>query len=186
MIYWLLFKTFFIIGLCCFGGGYAALPFIQNWVVDTYGWLSLTEFIDIVTISQMTPGPIGINAAVFVGIKTVGLLGAVMATLGLILPALVIVLILSKLYLKYRDLHTVNGVLTGLKPAVAALIFASSLTIVRNAIWETGVLKEINIAAICIAAASFFVLKKTRTSPLFVIFGGGVVGIIIYGVLGLG
>ncbi|MBQ9535932.1 MAG: chromate transporter [Clostridia bacterium] len=185
MIYWQLFRTFMIIGVCCFGGGYAALPFIQGWVVDRYAWLGMEQFIDVVTISQMTPGPIGINAATFVGTQLAGLPGAIAATLGFICPSVVIVLALSRFYFKYRSLELVGGVLTGLKPAVAALIFASTVTIVRSALWETGVLTEPNLAALCIAAAGFLALRRAKAGPMTVIFGSGVAGLLVYGLLGV-
>ncbi|MFR1171383.1 MAG: chromate transporter, partial [Coprobacillus cateniformis] len=100
MIYLQLFLSFLQIGAFSFGGGYAAMPLIQNQVVDLHHWLSLSEFTDLVTISQMTPGPIAVNSATFVGIKIAGIPGAIVATLGCILPACIIVTIIAWLYLK--------------------------------------------------------------------------------------
>lgn len=104
MIFLQLFWSFLQIGALSFGGGYAAMPLIQNQVVDIHHWLSLEEFADLVTISQMTPGPIAVNAATFVGVKIAGVIGAISATLGCILPSCIIVTIIAKLYLKYRKL----------------------------------------------------------------------------------
>ena len=104
MIYLELFWSFLQIGLFSFGGGYAALPLIQQQVVDNHAWLSMTEFTNLITISQMTPGPIAINSATFVGIKIAGIPGAVVATLGCVLPSCIIVTIIAKLYLKYRNM----------------------------------------------------------------------------------
>lgn len=104
MIILQLLWSFFQIGLFSIGGGYAALPLIQEQVVDFNHWLNMTEFVDIITISQMTPGPIAINAATFVGIRIAGIWGAVAATLGCILPSCIIVLLLAYLYYKYREL----------------------------------------------------------------------------------
>jgi chromate transporter len=104
MIYLKLFWAFFQIGLFSIGGGYAAMPLIQNQVVDTYGWLNMSEFADIITISQMTPGPISINSATFVGTRIAGIWGAIIATLGCILPSCAIVLLLAILYRKYKNL----------------------------------------------------------------------------------
>ena len=103
MVYWKLFWSFFKIGLFSIGGGYAAMPLIQHQVVELHGWLTLSEFSDIVTISQMTPGPIAINAATFVGTRVGGVSGALISTLGCIFPSCVIVLLLSYFYYKYRQ-----------------------------------------------------------------------------------
>ena len=103
MIYLQLFLSFFKIGLFSFGGGYAAMPLIQGQVVQGHGWLSMSEFTDLITISQMTPGPIAVNSATFVGIKIAGIPGALAATFGCILPSCILVTLLAKLYLKYRE-----------------------------------------------------------------------------------
>ena len=99
-----LFWSFFQIGLFSVGGGYAAMPLIQHQVVDLHGWMTMQEFIDIITISQMTPGPIAINSATFVGIQIAGLPGAIIATLGCVFPSCVIVLTLAWVYFRYRNL----------------------------------------------------------------------------------
>ena len=113
MMYIQLFLSFFQISLFSFGGGYAALPLIQGQVVNVHHWLSMTEFTDLITISQMTPGPIAINAATFVGMKLTGMPGAVVATLGYITPSCIIVTIIAKLYLKYREMDMLQGILGG-------------------------------------------------------------------------
>ena len=104
MIYLQLFLSFLKIGAFSFGGGYAAMPMIQQQVVDAYHWLSVSEFGDLVTISQMTPGPIAINAATFVGIRVVGWQGALCATMGCVFPACVIVTVIAYFYVKYKDM----------------------------------------------------------------------------------
>ena len=116
MMYIQLFLSFFQISLFSFGGGYAALPLIQGQVVNVHHWLSMTEFTDLITISQMTPGPIAINAATFVGMKLTGMPGAVVATLGYITPSCIIVTIIAKLYLKYREMDMLQGILGGIRP----------------------------------------------------------------------
>ncbi|MFQ7539526.1 MAG: chromate transporter [Clostridium sp.] len=123
--------SFLQIGLLSIGGGYAALPIIQDQVVAMHGWLSMREFADILTISQMTPGPIAINAASFVGTKIAGLPGALVASLGVVLPSFIIVLTLSFLYYKYRQLDAIQAVLKGLRPAVVALIASA------GCLWES-------------------------------------------------
>ena len=102
MIYLELFISFFKVGLFAFGGGYAAMPLIKAEVVDVHNWLTLLEFADIVTISQMTPGPIGINGATFVGLKVAGILGAIAATLGCVLPSCAVAGTLAFLYMRYK------------------------------------------------------------------------------------
>ena len=120
MIYLQLFWSFLQIGLFSFGGGYAAMPLIQGQVVSSHGWLTMSEFTDLITISQMTPGPIAVNSATFVGLKIAGIPGAVVATVGCILPSCIIVTILAKLYLRYRSMDMLQGVLHSLRPAVVA------------------------------------------------------------------
>ena len=116
MIYLQLFLSFLQIGLFSFGGGYAAMPLIQEQVTEIHPWLSMSEFTDLITISQMTPGPIAVNGATFIGIKMAGIPGALVATFGCILPSCVIVMVIAKLYLKYRNMSTLQGVLNTLRP----------------------------------------------------------------------
>lgn len=127
MIYLQLFLAFLRIGAFSFGGGYAAMPLIQEEVVNHYHWISMADFTDLVTISQMTPGPIAINAATFIGLQMAGPLGAVAATLGNVLPSCVVVTIIAIIYTKYRKLSLLQGVLKTLRPAVVALIFTAGL-----------------------------------------------------------
>ena len=133
-----LFWSFFQIGLFSVGGGYAAMPLIQHQVVDLHGWMTMQEFIDIITISQMTPGPIAINSATFVGIQIAGLPGAIIATLGCVFPSCVIVLTLAWVYFRYRNLSVVQGVLGGLRPAVVAMIASAGISILVTALWNAG------------------------------------------------
>ena len=114
MIYLELFLSFLQIGLFSFGGGYAAMPLIQGQVVNGHHWLSMTEFTDLITISQMTPGPIAVNSATFVGIRIAGIPGALVATLGCILPSCLIVTLIASFYLKYRNLSVFQSVLATL------------------------------------------------------------------------
>ena len=129
MIYLQLFWSFIQIGMFSFGGGYAAMPLIQGQVVTDHGWLTMSEFTDLITISQMTPGPIAVNSATFVGLKIAGIPGAVVATLGCILPSCIIVTVLAKLYLKYRSMDMLQGVLCSLRPAVVAMIASAGILI---------------------------------------------------------
>ena len=137
MIYFQLFLSFFQIGLLSFGGGYAAMPLIQGQVVQGHGWLSMSEFTDLITISQMTPGPIAVNSATFVGIKIAGIPGALVATFGCILPSCILVTLLAKLYLKYREMAMLQGILHSLRPAVVAMIGSAGISILVtvSAVW---------------------------------------------------
>jgi len=184
MIYLKLFWSFFQIGLFSFGGGYAAMPLIQNQVVGINGWLTMTEFADVITISQMTPGPIGINAATFVGLRIGGIQGAIVATIGCVLPSCVIVLSLAYIYYKYRGLATVQGVLNGLRPAVIAMIGSAGLALVILAFWNgksiTSTGDGIDFVAVVIFAIAFMILRKWKVNPIHVMIGAGVIGLCIY------
>ena len=136
MIYLQLFLEFAKISLVCVGGGYASMPLIQAIVVDSYHWLTLPEFIDVFTISQMTPGPIGVNAATFAGMKVAGLGGAICATMGFVTPSLFLCIALAKLIFKYGELGAIQGILNGLRPAVMALIAAACISFVLLAVWN--------------------------------------------------
>ena len=122
MIYLTLYWSFVQIGLFSIGGGYAALPLIQQQVIEIHNWLTFEEFTDLLTISQMTPGPIALNASTFVGTKIAGISGAVVATLGCVTPSCIIVLTLAYFYYKYRELKTIKKILEVLRPVVVSLI----------------------------------------------------------------
>ena len=130
---WQLFLSFMQVGMFSIGGGYAAMPFIRSQVVSLHGWLTMSEFTDLVTIAEMTPGPIAINAATFVGNRLAGFTGAIVATMGCILPSCLIVSLLAYLYRKYRQMDMLQNVLTCLRPAVVALIASAGLEILRQA-----------------------------------------------------
>lgn len=136
MIYLKLFLSFLQIGLFSFGGGYAAMPLIQEQVVTQHGWLTMTEFTDLITISQMTPGPIAINAATFVGSKIAGVPGSVAATCGCILPSCIIVTLIAWFYLRYKKMKMFQSVLESLRPAVVALIASAGIAILHTAFWQ--------------------------------------------------
>ena len=140
MIYWELFWSFVKVGAFCVGGGYASMPLIQAEVIDNHAWMTMPQFIDIFTISQMTPGPIGINAATFVGTKVAGLPGALAATIGFVFPSVFIVLLLAKLFFKYGDIGPVRGILYGLRPAVVDLICSAGMSFILLALWNTETL----------------------------------------------
>lgn len=177
MTYLELFISFFKIGLFSFGGGYAAMPLIQDQVVNAHQWLSMPEFTDLVTISQMTPGPIAINSATFVGIKIAGIPGALAATLGCILPSCVIVMLIAKLYLKYRNMDLLQGVLGSLRPAVVAMIASAGVSILFTAFW--GSMEQLSLSGtdwglVFIFVVCVVLLKKGRMNPVLVMVLAGV------------
>lgn len=183
MLFVELFIVYFQIGLFAFGGGYAAMPLIQNLVVEGKGWLSMAEYADLTTIAEMTPGPIAVNSATFVGQKMAGLPGAIVCTLGCILPSLIIVLALAYFYTKYRDLKTVKTVLGELRPAVVAMIAGAGLTILLLALFGTSSLSEISslrYIEAALFAVSLFLLRKFKTNPILIIFGTAVIGTALY------
>ena len=176
MIYLQLFLSFLQIGLFSFGGGYAAMPLIQEQIVDTHGWLSMSEFTDLITISQMTPGPIAINSATFVGIKIAGLAGAAVATAGCILPSCVIVTLLAKIYLKYRNVKTFQSVLDSLRPAVVAMIAAAGVSILTSAFWQNAdkiILAETDWSMVLIFLICLILLIKAKWNPILVMLLAG-------------
>lgn len=186
MIYLLLFWSFFQIGLFSFGGGYAALPLIQNQVVALHHWLSLSEFTDLITISQMTPGPIAINSATFVGTQIAGFGGAVVATLGCVVPSFVIVSLLAHLYFKYKNLSVMQGILGGLRPAVVSLIATAGVSILLTALFGEGgqaALSNVDWLAAALFLLSFVVLRKWKPNPIFVMLACGAVGGVLYLIL---
>ena len=133
-----LFLSFFQIGLFSIGGGYAAMPLIQSQVVEIHQWLTMTQFADIITIAEMTPGPIAINSATFVGTHIAGLPGAIIATIGCVAPSCIIVLSLAYVYTKYKNLSLMKGILSGLRPVVIALIASAGLSICKLAFFDTA------------------------------------------------
>ena len=187
MIYWELFVSFFQIGLFSIGGGYAAMPLIQHQAVDLHAWLSMTQFADVMTIAEMTPGPIAINAATFVGIRTAGLLGAVVATFGCILPSCVIVMTLACLYYRFRGLSMVQGVLSGLRPAVVAMIASAGLSLLLLSFFGQRTIPAdgsgIDLVSVCIFGAALFILRKWKVNPIYVMAGAGLAGVVLYSVI---
>lgn len=154
------------------------MPLIQGQVVTDHGWLSMTEFTDLITISQMTPGPIAINSATFVGIKIAGILGALVATIGCILPSCIIVTLVAKLYLKYRNMAVLQGILNSLRPAVVAMIASAGISILITAFWGNEaavILSQTNWVMVLIFAGCIVLLQKFRMNPIWVMILAGVV-----------
>lgn len=182
MIFLELFLTFFLIGMFTIGGGYAMLSLIQNEVVTVHGWISDATFTDIVAISQMTPGPIGINSATYIGYEvlansgaseSVCILGSFTATFAVVLPSFLIVLLLCKMYEKWKEHYMFKGIMAGLKPATLGLIGTAALGLAtpENFIdWKSFV--------ICIAAFAALFFKKL--GPFSIIGLGALAGLLLY------
>lgn len=181
MLYWQLFWSFAQVGFFCVGGGYASMPLIQAQVIELHGWLTMREFIDIFTISQMTPGPIGINAATFVGAKVAGVPGAVAATLGFVTPSVFIVLLLAYLFFRYGDIGPVRGVLNGLRPAVVSLICAAGVGFVLLALWNREAppvsWAEFDPAGLFMLLAAFAALRLKHLGVIQVLLLSGALGL---------
>ncbi len=181
MIYLKLFISFLQIGMFSFGGGYAAMPLIQGQVVNGHKWLTMAEFTDLITISQMTPGPIAVNSATFVGTKVAGVPGALAATFGCILPSCVIVTLIAKLYLKYRNMALLQGVLASLRPAVVALIGSAGIAILINAFWESSAqisVEGTNWIMVGIFVICAVLLQKRKMNPILVMVLAGVMKVL--------
>lgn len=184
MILLLLFLSFFQIGLFSFGGGYAAMPLIQNQIVNIHGWLDMNAFSDIITISQMTPGPIAVNSASFVGMQLAGITGAIVATVGCILPSAIIAIALAKLYYRYKEMSLMKGVMNGLRPAVVAMIASAGLSILTLSIWQGNGFalstENTDFVAAAIFAAALAALRIFKPNQIWVMIGAGIIGCAAY------
>lgn len=172
MLYLKLFLIFFKIGIFSFGGGLAMLPLIQEEVVENQGWLSEHEFIDLVAIAQSTPGPIAVNGATFIGQKTGGFLGGIVATAGVVSPSIIIMFIIASFFFIFSHNKFVKEALIWIKPGTIGFIasavwFIGSKTLVD---WKSG--------AIFIAVLSYSFYKKPN--PIFVTIATGIIGILIF------
>jgi chromate transporter len=181
MIYLQLLWVFVKIGVLGFGGGYAMLSLIQHEVVDNYGWMNTTEFADMVAISQMTPGPISINLATYVGYTATNgnVLGSLLASFALCLPSVIMVYLILKLFMSKKNNALMTNTLKGLKPAIAGLIFAAGLSMMNLQNFPDFGRGQYNISVvICVLAfvASYFF----KANPIFLIVLSGIVGFFAY------
>lgn len=183
-----LFFAFIQVGLFSVGGGYAAIPLIQEQIVNIYGMMTLEEFSDLITVAEMTPGPISINSATFVGMRIAGIPGVLLCTIGCIIPSFCICLTLAHFYYKYRTVSGVQTVLGALRPAVVALIGSAGASILMLGLFQAGihevVLGDIRLVELGIFAVALFILRKFKVSAVAIILGSGVVGTIIYALMG--
>ena len=195
----ILLATFFKIGLFTFGGGYAMLPLIQQEVLKN-GWMELSQLINFIAVSESTPGPFAINMATYVGSERLSdltngnvllsIAGAAGATLGVVLPSFIVILIVARIYEQFKTNKYVAGVMTGLKPAAIGLIGGAVITMAKTVFFSEGfsfgIFKnpEFYISLVLFGVMSFFVIKK-KTHPIIVISLSAVVGIISGYILGL-
>ena len=188
MVYLELFWSFFQIDLFSVGGGYAAMPIIEHQVVELHGWMTMQEFVDIITISQMTPGPIAVNSATFVGIQIAGLPGAIIATLGCIFPSCIIVLTLAWVYSRYRNLSVVQGVLGGLRPAVVAMIASAGLSILVLSLWNGAAVSlnpaDLDWVSLLLFVGALFALRLWKLNPIYAMLACGGLGLVLYLLIG--
>ena len=182
MIYLQLFYTFFKIGLFGFGGGDAMLSMIQGEVVTRYNWVSSQEFTDIVAISQMTPGPIGINAATYVGFTSTGSIwGSVIATFAVVLPSFILMLTISKFFLKYQKHPAVESVFSGLRPAVVGLLASAALVLMNTENFGSPTKDTYTfVISVIIFLVAFIGTKKYKANPILMIIACGIAGLILY------
>ena len=191
-----LFWTFFVIGLFTFGGGYAMLSLIQAQVVVEHAWLTESTFADIVAISQMTPGPIGINCATYVGYDVMtaagaghlmGIVGSLTATLAITLPSFFIVLTLVRFYTRVKGSRVFEGVMSVIRPAVVGLIGAAAVILCVSVDWN-GLVPSFSIVrdnfpdwkSWCLFAAAFVASFKFKVNPILIIVLAGVLGLLLY------
>ena len=181
--------TFFIIGLFGFGGGYGMLSLIQHAVVVEHHWMTSAEFTNIVAISQMTPGPIGINCATYCGYTTLhnatgsmlmGLLGSTLATFALVLPSFILMLLISKMFLKYMHSRTVESIFTGLRPAVVGLMLAAVLLLCNTENFGSPTTSAWQFyISIALFTATFIGVKIVRINPIKMILYAGFAGLLL-------
>lgn len=176
-----LFYTFFKIGLFTFGGGYAMLPLIQDAVLENE-WVEFDEFINFVAVSESTPGPFAINMATYVGSTQGGFFGALFATLGVVLPSFIVILIVARLYEQFKNSKIVSAAMSGLKPAAVGLIASAVITMGKSVFFHEGLTLDaftnikFYISAVIFALMSFLLHKKVH--PIIVICISAVLGII--------
>lgn len=188
MIFLQLFYTFFKIGLFGFGGGYAMISMIQGEVVTRHEWLSSNEFTDIIAISQMTPGPIGINSTTYVGYSAVvnagyshavGILGSTIATVSVVLPSFILMVLISKFFLKYQKHPIIASVFEGLRPGVVGLLAAAALVLMNRE--NFGTYNWQILTSIILFAGTFIASYRYKVNPILLIVICGIIGYVTFG-----
>lgn len=193
MIFLELFYTFIKIGLFSFGGGYGMISVIQGEVVTRHGWLSAAEFTDIVAVSQMTPGPIGINSATYVGYTAVlnsgapewlAVMGSLVASFAVMLPSIVLMLVVSSFFMKYSKHGSVEAVFKGLRPAVVGLIASAALLLMTEENFGSPIETPLQFwVSVALFVAAFVAMKFFKVSPILILLLAGVFGGVFYGLV---
>lgn len=181
MIYATLFLTFFKIGAFTFGGGYAMLPLIETEIL-AYGWMALSDLVNFVAVSESTPGPFAVNISTYIGVVTGGFFGSFCATLGVVLPSFLIILIVAHFYRQFQSSRIVRGVMAGLRPAVVGLIGASVLSVASTVFLPEGFKTQVftdptTYIFLAIFVLSAFLLHK-KAHPILVIILSACLGIV--------
>ncbi len=181
MIYLKLFFTFFKIGLFTFGGGYAMLPLIQSEVLKNE-WMTAEEIINFIAVSESTPGPFAINCSTYVGTELGGILGAVSATLGVVLPSFIVILIVAKIFEKFKESRLVSGCMSGLKPAVIGLIGSAVINIAGSVFAPDGI-KTFSFGLTFVLSLVIYLIMQVLTlkkvHPIIIICLSAVLGIVV-------
>lgn len=179
-----LFYEFFQIGLFAFGGGLAAIPFLQQLGARTE-WFTQTDLANMIAVSESTPGPIGVNMATYVGFETAGIPGAVVATLALALPSIIVTLIVMRLLARFQENRIVGGAFYGLRPAAVGLIAAACIEILRISLFRdvpigdlSSLFAAIHWKAVVLAAILFPLIRRVRAHPIVFLAGSAVIGIV--------
>ena len=183
-----LFFAFIQVGMFSVGGGYAAIPLIQEQIVTIHHLMTMEEFSDLITVAEMTPGPISINSATFVGMRIAGIPGVLLCSIGCIIPSFIICLTLAHFYYKYRTVSGVQVVLGSLRPAVVALIASAGASILMLGLFQAElkdvVLGHLRYIELVIFVVALFLLRKFKLNAITIILGSGVVGTIVYVLMG--
>ncbi|WP_408955421.1 chromate transporter [Natroniella sp. ANB-PHB2] len=182
MIYLKLFIEFFKIGLFSIGGGLATLPFLQQ-LIEKYGWITSEQLLDMIAISESTPGPIGVNVATFVGYNTAGVLGGITATVGLATPSIIIITLIARYFIKFNEHPLVEGGLSTIRPAVVGLIAFVAFEVGKEELFNLSVdiqqfLDFINFKAFLLFIITFYLINKYEKHPVLYLVGAGIIGII--------
>lgn len=183
--------VFFKIGMFCFGGGYAMIPLIQDEIVSN-NWLSVDEFFDIIAITEITPGPIAVNSATFVGQRVAGILGSLCATIGVVLPSVILILIVCHFFFKFNQSPIKRAAFYCIRPAVSGMILAAAFSVAETSIFKgaltlaslqqlfTNITAVIDFKSLFVFGASLALLLKTKINPMLVLVLSAVAGIVFF------
>ena len=179
MVLWELFSTFIIIGFVSFGGGYAMIPVIET-EVSQHGWMTAQQFTDVIAIAGMSPGPIAMNSAVLVGYSTAGVIGAIISALGILLPAIILVIVVGTFFIKLHHYQVVQSIFYGLRPIVTSLVIYAAISFSLSNNLISPVISWKTVSLLLIFVLSLIALLKLHWNPAYVIILSGLVGVVLY------